>query len=74
MSPETVEDTLRFILSHKPEEQNKIHIHWFGGEPMCAADHIDRISDGLAEAGIEYTAEMTSNGSLFTEELAQKAA
>lgn len=74
MSPETVEDTLRFILSHKPEGQNKIHIHWFGGEPMCAADHIDRISDGLAEAGIKYTAEMTSNGSLFTEKLAQKAA
>ena len=74
MSRETVENTLRFILQHKPKNQNRIHIHWFGGEPMCAADHIDRICAGLTEAGVEYTAEMTSNGSLFTEELAHKAA
>ena len=74
MSRETVENTLRFILQNKPKNQNRIHIHWFGGEPMCAADHIDRICEGLAEAGIEFSAEMTSNGSLFTEELAHKAA
>ena len=74
MSRETVENTLRFILQNKPKNQNRIHIHWFGGEPMCAADHIDRICEGLAEAGIEFSAEMTSNGSLFTEELARKAA
>ena len=30
MSPETVEDTLRFILEHRPEGRG-IHIHWFGG-------------------------------------------
>ena len=73
MSPETVEDTLRFILEHRPEGRG-IHIHWFGGEPLCAADVIDRICQGLREAGVEYTAEMTSNGSLFTAELARKAA
>ena len=74
MSEETVEDTIRFILAHKPADKKKIHIHWFGGEPMCAPENIDRICDGLTEAGIEYTAEMTSNGSLFTEESAKKAA
>ena len=74
MSPETVEDTLQFILQHKPQEEKKIHIHWFGGEPMCASDNIDRICTGLTEAGLEFTAEMTSNGSLFTEESAKKAA
>ena len=74
MSKETVESVLRFILQHKPRNHSGIHIHWFGGEPMCAADHIDRICAGLTEAGVEYTAEMTSNGSLFTEELAHKAA
>ena len=73
MSRKTVEDVLRFILEHKPKEHKKIHIHWFGGEPMCAADNIDRICDGLDEAGIEYTAEMTSNGSLFDEESVKKA-
>ena len=74
MSPETVEDTIAFILRHKPENEKKIHIHWFGGEPMCASDNIDRICAGLTEAGVDYTAEMTSNGSLFTEELARHAA
>ncbi len=74
MSAETVEDTLRFILEHKPADRKKIHIHWFGGEPLCAAENIDRICEGLREAGIEYTAEMTSNGSLFTEALVKKAA
>lgn len=65
MSNETVEDTLRFILEHKPAGDKKIHIHWFGGEPLCAWDNIDRICAGLKDAGIAYTAEMTSNGSLF---------
>lgn len=74
MSKETVESVLRFILQHKPRNHSGIHIHWFGGEPMCAADHIDRICTGLTEAGVEYSAEMTSNGSLFNEELATKAA
>ena len=73
MSPETEEDTLHFILRHKPVDSKKIHIHWFGGEPMCAAKTIDRICSGLKAAGVEYVAEMTSNGSLFTEELIQKA-
>lgn len=73
MSRETAEDVIRFITEHKPVDRKQIHIHWFGGEPMCAADNIDRICEGLDEAGIEYTAEMTSNGSLFDEESARKA-
>ena len=74
MDRETVDGTVAFIKSHKPQDDQKIHIHWFGGEPMCAPENIDRICDGLAEAGIGFTAEMTSNGSLFTEENAKKAA
>lgn len=72
MSKETVEDTISFIISHRPEK-GKIHIHWFGGEPTCAPENIDRICEGLREAGIDFDAEMTSNGSLFTEELAKHA-
>ena len=74
MNAKTVADTLRFIQQHKPDDNRAIHIHWFGGEPMCAVDNIDRICAGLKEEGISFTAEMTSNGSLFTEELAKKAA
>ena len=74
MSKATVEDTVRFIQSHSPRDKKQIHIHWFGGEPMCAPENIDRICEALKESGLEYTAEMTSNGSLFTEESAKKAA
>ena len=73
MRPETEEDTLRFILRHKPVDAKKVHIHWFGGEPLCAPQTIDRICAGLTAAGIDYVAEMTSNGSLFTDELIKKA-
>ena len=74
MTDETVEDTLHFILLHRPQDGRPIHIHWFGGEPLCAAENIDRICAGLSEAGVDFTAEMTSNGSLFTPELAKRAA
>ena len=74
MSSETVEDTLHFILNHRPKDNKRIHIHWFGGEPMCASENIDRICSGLLKEGIDFSAEMTSNGSLFTEELTRKAA
>ncbi len=73
-SERTLQDTLRFILQHRPAGDRTIHIHWFGGEPLCAADHIDRICTRLTESGVGYTAEMTSNGSLFTEALVRKAA
>ena len=72
MTPDTIDDTLRFIREHSPKDK-KIHVHWFGGEPLCAMENIDRITDGLADAGVAFTAEMTSNGSLFTEETAKKA-
>ena len=72
MTKKTVEDTISFIIAHRPQK-GEIHIHWFGGEPTCAPENIDRICEGLREAGIEFNAEMTSNGSLFTEELAKHA-
>ena len=71
MSSETAEDTVHFLLSHIAGP--KLHIHWFGGEPLCAPDNIDRICASLAAAGVDFTAEMTSNGSLFTEDVVQKA-
>lgn len=74
MDDETVENTVRFILEHRLKENKAIHIHWFGGEPLCASETIDRICAALTEAGVEYIAEMTSNGSLFTEETVKKAA
>lgn len=72
MTEETVQDTIRFILEHRPKH-NRIHIHWFGGEPTIAPDIIDRICDGLTDAGVIFDAEMTSNGSLLNKELSRHA-
>ena len=72
MAPDTADATAAFIRQQKPAE-GKVHLHWFGGEPLCAVGIIDRITKGLKDAGVEFTAEMTSNGSLFTPELVKKA-
>lgn len=72
MTEETTEDCIHFILDHCPEDK-KIHINWFGGEPLMGEKMIDRISAALQEAGIELHADMISNGSLFTPELIEKA-
>lgn len=72
MSKETAEKVVQYIVTHcggKP-----VTITWFGGEPLYNAEVIDIISDGLRNAGIEYSSTMVSNGYLFNDELVQKAA
>ena len=70
MTPETVEATLRYILDHHGSEQVKLN--WFGGEPLLCTDIIDRISSGLKEAGVSFTASIVSNGSLITPAIIEK--
>ncbi len=70
MTPEIADQTLRCILNtHK---NGKVKIIWFGGEPLLCPDIIDRISDGLREAGIGFHSTMVSNGSLITPEILDK--
>lgn len=64
MTPETVEQTLRFILETHSEET--VWISWFGGEPLLCPDIIERICAGLREANLAYQCDMISNGSLVT--------
>ena len=73
MTPETEEQTIRFILNTR--EQNKpISIRWFGGEPLLGEKIIDRISLALDEAGVKYEAYMISNGTLITPGIIEKMA
>jgi radical SAM additional 4Fe4S-binding domain len=70
MSPETVEQTLRYIIqTHKTEP---VAISWFGGEPLLCPDIIDRICAGLREAGLKYRCAIVSNSSLITPALIEK--
>ena len=70
MTPETVEQTIRYIISSHAEE--KVKIVWFGGEPLLGERIIDRISEGLTEADLPFKSTMISNGNLITSEIIEK--
>ncbi len=70
MSPETVEQTIRYLIdSHAGD---RVMITWFGGEPLLCVSVIDRVCEGLREAGVDYKCSMVSNGSLITPAIADK--
>ena len=70
MTPETVEQTIRYIVD--THEGNKAKLIWFGGEPLLRTEIIDQISNGVRDAGLEYTSRIVSNGSLITPENVKK--
>lgn len=59
MTKETALDVAKFIESHCGL---KVHLKWFGGEPLCNSKAIDTISRYLHGRGISYDASMVSNG------------
>ena len=64
MSPETVEQTVDYILRTR-DPARRTHLRWFGGEPLVAQRVIDRVSEALTEAGVDFDASMISNGILI---------
>lgn len=70
MSPETVEQTIRYIIDSRAGDM--VNITWFGGEPLLCVNTIDRISEGLKEAGVSFKSTMISNGALVTPEIVDK--
>lgn len=63
MSAETAHKAAAYIAAHCGDE--KVHLHWFGGEPLFNKQVIDIICTDLAEKGIVYESMMISNGYLF---------
>ena len=72
MSDETVKQTIQYI-KNTHRKGSRIHLHWFGGEPLVGKLIISRICKALKEEGIAYQSNMISNGSLMSEELAKVA-
>lgn len=70
MTPEIVEQTIRFIQD--THEGDRMKLSWFGGEPLLCPDVIDRICEGMREAGLDYKSSMVSNGSLITPVIVKK--
>jgi len=71
MSDETADKLVDFIASHRGDK--KVHIGWFGGEPLVGIHRIDRITNALTEREIPFSSSMISNGFLFNEEIAKRA-
>ena len=71
MSADVADRVVEYVSAHKAA--GKVKLHWFGGEPLCAAGVISRICRGLREKGAEYVSDITTNGSLFTPELIREA-
>ena len=71
MNDDTVEQTIEFIKkSRNPKEP--VRFSWFGGEPLVGEKIIDRICDGMREAGIEFDSNMVTNSALITEDTIKK--
>ena len=71
MKDDTVDQTIEFIKkSHNPKKP--VRFSWFGGEPLVGEKIIDRICDGMREAGIEFDSNMVTNSALITEDTIKK--
>ncbi|MFU8840913.1 MAG: radical SAM protein [Nitriliruptoraceae bacterium] len=68
---------LRFVRG-KLQGRRQLHVVWFGGEPLLHPDAITRLSRDLLRiasfAGATYSAEIVTNGTRLTDELAAKLA
>lgn len=71
MDVETADNIVDFL--DKNSRTRKLVIQWFGGEPLCAVDTIDRIATGLKSRGIEFASLITTNGYCVNDEILKKA-
>ena len=71
MSAETAHKAADYIAAHCGGE--KVHIQWFGGEPLFNKAVIDIICNDLTAKGVEYHSTMISNSYLFDDATVKQA-
>lgn len=72
MTRETAEKVVDFIVASR-QEGERIHLAWFGGEPLLGEAIIDLICAGMVKNGIDFYSTMVTNGSLLNRALIEKA-
>ena len=74
MAPDTISGIKRLLATRHDLE--RLHVGWFGGEPLVAPDVVRELSrtarTHCALHGIAYSADMTTNGYRLTEPLARE--
>ena len=68
----TAMDLAKFMVAHR-EPNEKISLHWFGGEPLLNTKSIDTITDYLKERKANYISTITTNGFLFSNIMIKRA-
>lgn len=75
MSKETALDTAKYVDCNRMHN-TKVHLKWFGGEPLLNGDAINIICEYMKNVGVDFYSTITSNGYLFDqytdEEIIQK--
>lgn len=71
MNDATVRQTIAFIKENR-NPNAPVRLAWFGGEPLIGERFIDAVSASLRNDGIEFSARITTNGSLITKEIVEK--
>ena len=71
MSEQTARDAAQYML--RVSNGDRIHLRWFGGEPLYNADAIRIICRELTQNDASFTSEMVSNGLLLTPETVREA-
>lgn len=72
MTLETADAVVDFIRRTR-DPGKKLRLYWFGGEPLCRPEIMDRICTQLTKARIPFYSTMITNGTLWTPELIRKA-
>ncbi len=75
MSPAVQDQTVRFVEA-KLDSIERLHVAWYGGEPLLAMGVIESLSERFIEstsqAGVRYDASIVTNGYRLDEATAQK--
>lgn len=75
MTEETKEGLKKFV-AEKAKTLRHFCVSWYGGEPLLANDIIGELSESFMETcekyGVEYDADIATNGYLLTEPLVKK--
>ena len=73
MSRETAHAVAEFIAMRQFEHADSPILEWFGGEPLVNHRAITDICRALDERGVRFDSKITTNGSLWTDELIHDA-
>lgn len=53
-------------------DMNKVHLIWFGGEPLLNKEFMDSLCNRLMEEKIDYSAYIITNGSLLNQQMIEE--